>query len=187
MRMFHVLYFTFVTYLLAVTMPESQGRWSSLYNSTLSLICYIRTATSAALIRYHFALVTNPLSAENSFSPVGGVGICLVSAFGIDSTCHPLDVPIAPTPTLVFNTPATRTVSATAASPIVYNSVSYKDMFSTQPEIECGIRRSKASKSKLGGTPSNVQPAHFLDLLSTVTSTAIVVHLLMVRKLISIH
>lgn len=180
--MFYVLYFTFITYLLAATMPESQGRWSSLYNDTLSLICYIRLATSTALLQYRFAAVTNPLLAGNSLSPVGGVDVCLVSFFGINSTCHPLDVPTTPTPTLVLNTPVTRTVSAIAASPILYDPVPYKDMFPTQPEIKIGLRKSQGSESKQGGIRSNVEPTRPSDFLSTATSTMIVLQLLMVRE-----
>lgn len=181
MRILYVLYFTSITYLLAATITESQGRWTSLYDSILTLVCYVRSATSAKLLRYSFAIVTNLLSVENSLSSVRGVDVCRVSAFGTDSTCHPLDVSITPTPTLVFNTPTTRTVSAIAASPIAYNPIPYKDMYSTQLEIKTGLRKSKERRSKNGGIPSNVETTSFLDSLSTAASTIIIVQLLMVR------
>lgn len=179
MRIFYVLYFTSITYLLAVTMPEFQGRWSSLCNNILSLIHHIRSSTSAAFL---FAIATDPPSAAGPFSSMGGIDVCRVSTFGIDDTCHPFDAPIAYTPTLIFNTPATRTVSAIAAAPVAYNLVPYKDMFFMQPEIEIGLRKSKGSNSRQGGIPSNVEPIHILDLLSSAVSTLIIVQLLMVRK-----
>jgi hypothetical protein len=174
MRTFYVLNFAFIAYLLAVTMPESQGRWYCLYDNALSSIRYIRSATSATLLRCHLGILTNPLSVENPLSSVGGVGACRGAAFGIDITCHPLDFSIIPTPTLLLDSSATRTLSAIAASPVVYGLVPYEDMFPTRPKIKTGLR--KESKSREG------RPIHLLDLFSTVASTTIVVQLLMVRK-----
>ena len=141
-----------------MTMPESQGRWLALSKGTVSLISYAHSAT-----------------------PVG-VDACWPSSFGIDGTCHPLDLSIIPTPTVVPSTPATRTVSAVAASPIPFNPVSYKDAFAEQFEITRAPRNRKKSKSTQRGTPCGVELAHLLDLLTTVASTMIIVQLLTVRK-----
>jgi len=139
-------------------MPEAQGRWLALSRDIVSLISYAHSTT-----------------------PVG-VDACWPSSFGIDGTCHPLDLLIIPTPTVVPSTPATRTVSAVAASPIPFNPVSYKDVFAEQFEITRAPRNRKNSKPTQRGTPCGVELAHLLDLLSTVASTMIIVQLLTVRK-----
>jgi hypothetical protein len=99
MKIFYALYFTLVAYWLATNMPESQGRWLALCKDVVSLISY------------------------NHFSWTGGFDACWLSPFGIDGTCHPLDIPITPTPTIVLNESATHTVSAIAASPVALNLV----------------------------------------------------------------
>ena len=182
MQIFHVLYFTFIAYLLAVTIPESQGRWLALCQGTLSLISYIRLTASATILPYRLAIVTNPLPAEKSFPSMGKNDVCWLSPFGIYGICHPLDTPSTPTPTVVLNTPATRTSSAIAASPIGYKLTLYEDTFFARPNTKNAPRKSKGYKSRQGGIPSNVESIGPLDLLSTITSTMIIVQFLMVRR-----
>lgn len=158
MQIFYVFYFTLVTYLLATTMPESQGRWLALSRNIVSLISYAHSTT--------------PVSVDT----------CWPSSFGIDDTCHPLDLFITPTPTVISSTPATRTVSAVAASPIGFNTVSYRDVFAERFDIARAPRNRKNSKPTQRGTLCGVELAHLLDLLTTVTSTMIIVQLFTVRK-----
>ena len=136
-QIFCMLYLTLVTYLLAMTIPESQGRWSALSKDIVSLISY----------------------AHLTISP--GVDASWLSPFGIDDTCHPLNLS-TPTPTVVPSTPATRTVSAITASPIAFNPVLYKDIFAVQLEITKAPRSPKRSKSAQGRIPCGVESAHLL-------------------------
>jgi len=182
MQIFYVLYFTLVICLLAVTVPESQGRRPTLYEVVMSLISYNHSTTSAASLQHRFAIITNSVSAENSISSTGGVDVCWSSPFGINGTCHPLDTPAAPTPTTVQNASATRTVSATIPSPIAFNLVLYKDMFAVQLETTKTLGNSKEFKSTQGGIPSGAESPHLLDLLTTATWTMAIVHLLAVHK-----
>lgn len=183
MRTFSVLYLSFIIYLLAITMPESQRCWSCLNENVLSLIRYIRSATPARLLQCHFGNTNNSISAEAPFSSVGGIDVCRVSAFEIDSICHPLDAPIVPTPTHLLDISATRTVSAIAPSPVAYCLVPYEDMFPTQPKIK--IRSRKSKESRQGGVPSDVEQNNLFALLCATISTMIVVQFLMVRKVTS--
>jgi hypothetical protein len=130
-----------------MTMPESQGRWSTLSKDIVSLISYAHSTISAS------------------------VDACWPSPPppGIDDTRHTLDL-TTPTPTIVPSTPATRVVSTTTATPIAFNLVLYKDMFAVQLETTKALMNPKAFKSMQGGTPS-----YFLDLLTTVASTMVIV------------
>jgi hypothetical protein len=181
MQILYVFYFTLVAWLFAVTMPESQGRWFALCKAVVFLVSYVPSTTSAGSLPYRFVIVTNSVSAENSFSSTGGVDVCWLSLFGLHGTCHPLDIPFAPTPTIILDTPGTRTVSAITASPIALNLVLYKDMYTVQFETTKPLRKSKESKPTQGGTPGDAKPANPLDLLTTAVSTMIVVQLLTVR------
>ncbi|KAF9644666.1 hypothetical protein BDM02DRAFT_3190374 [Thelephora ganbajun] len=180
MQIFYVFYFTLVTYLLAMTMPESQGRWPTLYEDVLSLISYTHWTTSAVLFPYHFVIVMNSVSVENLFSSMGEIDVCWLSPFGTDGTCHPLDIPIAPTPTLILDTPATLTVPAIATSPTAFNLISHKDMFPVQLETKYMPGKSKEFKSTQGGAPNDAESPHLLDLLTAAASTMVIIQLLMV-------
>lgn len=179
MQTHSLLYFTFITFLLAVTMPESQGRWFILYQDILSLISCTRSTTSTTSLPRRF-IMTDSLLAENSLSSTGGFNVCWLSPFGVHGTCHPFDAPPGPTPTLVPNTPATRTVSAIPASPIGYHLVLYSDMFASQLKTERKPKKLNESKSTRSVIPNSMKSTGFLGMLSTVTSTVIIVQLLMV-------
>jgi len=183
MQIFYVLYFTLITCLLSTTMPESHGRWFVLYKGMVSLISYTRPTPT--LLPYHFVIVTNSVSVENSLSSTGGVDVCWLSPFGIDGTCNPLDVPITPTPTTVLQIPGTRTTSANAALPITLSLIPYEDMFAVQVEATRAFGKPRKFKSTQGRIPNDTQLAYLLDLLTTTTSTMVVVQLLTVRNSIT--
>lgn len=182
MRIFYLLYFASIACLLAITIPGSWEPWTDLYRNALSFISYMYPTASGMPPSYNLVFVTDSMSAENSFSSLGGIDICWLSPFGIDGTCHPLDAPPAPTPTLVFNTSATHTLSAVAASPVVYKPVLYKDAFASQFETGGVSRMPKESGLVRGGPSNSMEPTHFLDLISSATSMMIVAQLLMVRE-----
>lgn len=182
MRIFDLFYLTLVSCLLSLTIPESQGRWSALYRNVLSLISYARLTCSTLSRPNYFAIVTNSPSSDDSFCLIGEAGVCRQAAFGIDDTCHPLDAPTTPTPTLVLNVSATRTVTAIAASPIAFNPILYKDTFATQFDAKNVLRKSKRPKSVLGHILSEKHSVHLPDFLSAAISTIIVVRMLTVRN-----
>ncbi|KAF9785796.1 hypothetical protein BJ322DRAFT_1056398 [Thelephora terrestris] len=179
MQICYVLYFTLIAYLLAVTIPGSQERWSALNMNVVSLISHIHSTTSTTLLSYCFSFVTSSLSAEKRFSSAGRIDVCRLSPLRTDGTCHPLDSPTTPTPTLILNTSATRTGSAIAASPIGYNPTPYNDAFFLSLDTRNAPRKSEGFKSRKDEIPSNsVGPS---CLLSAMTSTMIIVQCLMVR------
>ena len=182
MHIFHLLDLAIVTFLLAITMPESRGRWSGLYEDFVSMLSYTRSTISAISLPYQFVTGTTSVSADNSLSLVEVVDICWQASFGIHGTCHLLDNPITPTPTVVPDAPVTRTVSAILASPIPFNRVSYKDILVVQPKITRGSRDPKQSKSTQANILSEAAQVYYLDLLDTAVSTMIVIQVLTVRK-----
>lgn len=183
MQTLYVLYFTFIAFLLAVTIHESQGRWSILCQDILSLISHNSSTTSMASLSHRFT-ITDSLSVENSLSSTGEFDVCWLSPFGVHGACHPFDAPPGPTPTLVLNVFATRTVSAIPATPIGYNLVLYKDIFAPQFDAKRTPRKSNESRSTRSVTLNNVKSIGFLGTLSTLASTVIIVQLLMVYKFI---
>ena len=178
MHIFYLLYRAVITLLLAITMPESRGRWSGLYEVIVSILSYTRSTTSAIWLPYQFVTGAAPVSTDDSFSSTEGIDVCWESSFGINGTCHPLDDPITPTPTVVPDAPANRTVSAILASPIPFNPVLYKDIFIVQSKIR-GPNQSESTQAKI---LSEAASAHLLDLFNTAVSTVIVVQFLTVRK-----
>lgn len=98
MQIVYVFHLTLVAWLFAVTMPESQGRWFVLCKAVVFLVSYAHSTTSAGSLPYHFVIVTDSVSTENSFSSTGGVDVCWLSLFGLHGTCHPLDIPFSAHP-----------------------------------------------------------------------------------------
>ena len=187
MRIFYLLYRAVITLLLAITMPESRGRWSGLYEVIASILSYTRSTTSAIWFPYQFVTGTAPVSADDSPSLTEGMDVCWESSFGINGACHPLDNPIIPTPTVVPDAPATRTVSAILASPIPFNPVLYKDIFIVQPKIAKVPRSPRQFGSTQAEVLSEAASVRLLDLLNTAVSTAIVVQVLTVRNLVRLR